>query len=335
MQLQVKLQRAYGLSVLVVLALLVLGAYVRLSNAGLSCPDWPACYGHWILPQDATLIDSLGEQYDRPLESAKAWKEILHRYLAAFVGLIIAYLACAQAYLQRQGQRQPGGALPYYLVGLVIFQALLGMWTVSYLVNPAIVTLHLIGGFLILSLLWWCYLARCHLAPCIPACLRTLVYLALVVLVVQILLGGWVSTNYAALACPDFPTCQGRWWPSMNLAEAFKLWHGPLDYEGGVLDSVTRGTIHFVHRLGALVVLAVFLTLGARLLWMARARRCRELMLCGWAVLLLLSVQIGLGIANVLLQLPLWSAMAHHAGAACLLLLTLYLLFRIEGEVVE
>jgi cytochrome c oxidase assembly protein subunit 15 len=213
--------------------------------------------------------------------------------------------------------------LPTAILALVVFQALLGMWTVTLLLKPAIVTAHLIGGMTTFSLLLWLALRVTprDTPPSLPArAQHGAVWIALIVLAVQIVLGGWVSTNYAALACTGFPTCNGAWWPEMNFGEGFRIWRGVgVDYEGGVLDAAARNAIHMVHRLWAIVVVAVFAWLIARL-W-----RAEDLRPAAVATAALLIVQIALGIHNVVGGLPLANAVAHN-GAAALLLGALVLL---------
>lgn len=292
----------------------VLGAYVRLSHAGLGCPDWPGCYGHLTLPQSEQEISAAEQAFpQRPVEAHKAWKEMIHRYFASTLGLLIVAMAVLS--VLRRDEKIPR-RLPWALVALVIFQGILGMWTVTWQLKPLAVSAHLLGGMATLALLFWQWLATRGSAPAgsRAASLKGLVGAALVLLVIQIFLGGWTSSNYAALACPDLPTCHGVWVPETDLGEAFTLWRGlGTNYEFGVLDSRARVTIHFVHRLGALVVTAVLLGLAA-MLW--RAREKRLALTVGAA----LTAQVVIGLSVVAWQLPLPLAAAHNAGAALLLL---------------
>lgn len=313
--------RLNALAVVLTLVVIMVGAFVRLSDAGLSCPDWPGCYGQIIVPESPAEAVAANQAFPhRPLEAAKAWKEMVHRYLAGTLGMLILALAVL-AWLRRDvvGQQR---ALPGILLGLVIFQALLGMWTVTLLLKPLIVTSHLLGGMATLALLWLCLLRQGrHLHGLEGARgLRWLAGLALAVLVLQIFLGAWTSTNYAAYACPDFPSCRGQgWWPETDYARAFTLWHGlGINYEHGILGSAARATIHWTHRLGALLTVAVVLLLTARLWWLG----ARDVRWRGLAGLLLaaVAVQAGLGITTVVLRVPLWAAVAHNGGAALLLL---------------
>ena len=295
------------------LAVAVLGAWVRLTGAGLGCPDWPGCYGRMLVGPDGTpLAASVG--------GGKAWREMVHRYVAGGLGIAILALFLAALRNRRRGGGGPV-ALPLALLALVVFQAALGAWTVTLRLQPAVVVAHLLGGMAILALLW-----RLHLGP--PATsdgtgaagwVRPAATLGVALLVLQIALGGWTSANYAALACPDFPTCQGVWWPGGDFAAGFRLWQeSPSGFEGGVLAGDARIAIHFTHRLGALVtVLYLGGLCAAVMLWSRPDRR-----LAAWtlSVLALLVVQAALGVANVWLQLPLGLAVAHNAGAALLLL---------------
>lgn len=315
-------QRALALFALALTGVvIVLGAYTRLSDAGLGCPDWPGCYGHLTVPEDPARQAAASAAFpERPLDPTKAWIEMIHRYFAGGLGLVIlALTAIAWARHRRSGEGRPGQATG--LAALVIFQGLLGMWTVTLLLKPVVVMGHLLGGFATLSLLWWLVLRErapgWQAPPGEAAALRPWALLALVVVVGQIALGGWTSANYAALACVDFPTCHGRWWPAMDFGEAFVLWRGTgVDYEFGVLDSPARTAIHVTHRLGALVTVLVVGGLALRLL-RARGGALRG---TGAALLGLLAAQVSLGIGNVLLSLPLPVAVAHNAVGALLLL---------------
>ena len=219
---------------------IVIGAYTRLSDAGLGCPDWPGCYGRILVPEEVAHVDAANAAYpERPLEQSKAWKEMGHRYVAGTLGLLILSI-CILAWLKTESVN--ARLLGTALVLLVIFQALLGMWTVTLLLKPVIVMSHLLGGMTILGLLYWMLLRQQGAATISPGRCEPRLFVwaitGLVILVLQILLGGWTSSNYAALACPDFPTCQGSLWPKMDFKEGFILWRGlGIDYEGGVLHA--------------------------------------------------------------------------------------------------
>src|SRR5882724_4057706 len=251
------MQKKYFLYIAIAAAVLafgvvMLGAYVRLSQAGLGCPDWPGCYGHVTVPTDTEVNSTL--LASRPLESARAWKEMIHRYFVGGLGALILVLA-AWAFWRRKEPGQPK-LLPALLLVLVVFQALLGMWTVTLLLFPPVVTAHLLGGLTTFALLVLLVLqSGAYLRHGAEAGvgMRGLAALSLVILVCQIVLGGWVSSNYAAIACPDFPTCQGSFWPPMDFAAGFS-WHGlGPDYQGGILANPARMAIHMAHRLGALI----------------------------------------------------------------------------------
>ena len=332
------LRRLALAATLLAFCVVVFGAYVRLSDAGLGCPDWPGCYGH-ITP--AAAADANAGTVQAPLHVGKAWKEMIHRYGASTLGLLILVIA----FLAVRWRRQPGVplALPLALIGLVVFQGLLGMWTVTLLLKPLIVTLHLLFGLTTLSLLWWLWLtlrrrssnpwsgtlsamgggSTAALLRPAPLALRRLALIALIALSLQIVLGGWTSTNYAAIACPDFPKCQAAWLPQADFRDAFVPWRGlGVNYEGGVLALAARVAIHFTHRLGALVATLLLLFLALRTLWSRQEGQTRA---AAAAVLLALALQLAIGISMVVRGFPLWLATAHNAGAALLLLSTLAL----------
>ena len=307
-------------------AVILLGAYTRLSDAGLGCPDWPGCYGHMTVPESAGKIQAANQAYpDRPVEAAKAWKEMIHRYFAGTLGLSILALA-GMALFNRKDERQPV-LLPVLLVGVVIFQALLGMWTVTLKVMPLVVMGHLIGGFTTLALLWLLVISTrtWWLAEERRSGLGLWGLLALLLVVGQIMLGGWTSSNYAALACPDFPTCHGQWWPTMDFAEGFDVWHGTgINFEYGILDGTARTAIHMTHRIGALTVTLYLLFFISRVLRLRNEPVVRRVAI---VVLALLGIQIVLGISNVIFHLPLPVAVTHNGVAALLLLSLLTLLY--------
>lgn len=306
------------------LVVIVLGAWVRLSHAGLGCPDWPGCYGHLDVPRTSEEISAANAAFaDRPVEVGKAWKEMIHRYAAGLLGIAVAAIA-GLAWLRR-GRGVPV-VLPTALLGLVIFQALLGMWTVTLLLKPLIVLAHLAGGLSLFAGLAWLALSHAPRLPALPhpPWLRPLLGVSLVVLAAQIALGGWTSTNYAALACPDLPTCQGQWWPETDFSSAFVPWHGlGIDYEGGILDGPARTAIHLTHRIGAIIAALVIGALALACAWPGRARALR---IAGAGVGAALLLQLGLGLANIVWFLPLPVATAHNGGAALLLLALVTLL---------
>ncbi|MGD8175267.1 COX15/CtaA family protein [Marinimicrobium sp. ARAG 43.8] len=312
----------------------VLGAFTRLVDAGLGCPDWPGCYGHLTWPSSAESVARAEALFpETPVEHDKTWPEMVHRYFAGTLGLVLLGLAIA---VWRNASRAPAMRYPKWhataLVGLVIVQAAFGMWTVTLKLWPQVVTAHLLGGFATLSVLWLLALRLQNQPWSLAAnsyrrlrALRPLIWMTLVAVVLQIALGGWTSANYAALACTDFPTCHGEWWPDMDYYRAFNLAQsvGP-NYLGGLLEGDARTAIHMTHRIGALVVSVMLCVLMVRA-WRVSLRRCRRLIgLIG----LLLVVQISLGISNVLASLPLSVAVAHNAVGALLLLSLVTLLYR-------
>lgn len=325
-----------GFTLVLTFCVIVLGAYTRLSDAGLGCPDWPGCYGKLLVPANEAAVDKTHYLEQRPLEVGKAWIEMIHRYVAGTLGLCILAIA-VWAWRRRQVPGQPV-ALAFGLLGLVIFQGALGMWTVTLQLKPVVVMAHLLGGFATFSLLWLLWLrsprgpvrtdamadAMAGRAGGGPSLTRWRLpgMLALLLLIGQIGLGGWTSTNYAALACPDFPTCHASWWPAeADYREGFVLWRGiGINYEYGVLEHPARVAIHWAHRIGALVTTLV---LG----WLAFAllRSGDRLRAVGALIGTLLVAQVSLGIGNIVMQLPLSIAVAHNAVAA-LLLLSLVLL---------
>lgn len=358
---------------------ILFGAFVRLSDAGLSCPDWPTCYGRATWPQH--VADTVGHPAAeiRPLETHKAWREQVHRFLAAALGIEILTLALLATRRRRFGAvavvsacALVGIGIPLYMLGwhvaasvlaitgeaillvaalrwsnidlaraavltlaVVIFQALLGMWTVTWLLKPIVVMAHLLGGMLMFSMLIWMAWRATHLPITLAEAPRLRVWLrvGIAVLAVQIALGGWVSANYAALACgggslslDNFPRCANQWWPQQNFSEGFTLWRGVgVDYEGGVLDGASRIAIQMAHRLFAVVAAAYLLWLGLRLFRMPSMRV--------WASVLigLVLVQVTLGILNVKLALPLAVAVLHNGGAVALIFVLVSLLARLRA----
>lgn len=363
--------RIAWLAVVLALCVIVFGAFVRLSNAGLSCPDWPTCYGRATWPSVTADVNHPTALDVRPLEVHKAWREQIHRHAAAVLGTLTLLLALLAARRRRLGVAQIllaagliAAGIPLYMRGmhdaavacavlgeiilliaalrwnnedlsrvatftlmLIVFQALLGMWTVTLLLKPIIVMAHLLGGMATFSMLTWMAWRATHSPVRIAGAnaMRWWLIGAVVVVGIQIALGGWVSANYAALACAnDFPTCVGQWVPPHDFREGFVLWRGiGVDYEGGVLDGASRIAIQLAHRAMALVVFVY-------LLWMAlKLIRTPGLWLIGVVLALLMLAQVGLGIANVMLGLPLWTAVLHNGGAALLLFLLVGLLARL------
>ena len=311
-------------------AVVILGAYTRLVHAGLGCPDWPGCYGFLSVPQSAGALETAQLRFpDDPVEAFKAWAEMIHRYADGLLGLVILGLALFS--LKQRNQVGYPTALSLGLLALVICQGLFGMWTVTLKLWPQVVTAHLIGGFTTLSLLLLLSLRLSGRLPTLPASpriarVRSLARITLLVVIGQIMLGGWTSTNYAAVACIDLPTCHGEWWPEMDFATGFNLLHqevGP-NYLGGMLEGPGRTAIHFSHRIGALITTFMVLLLAWQL-W-----RSRHPLLAG-LITLALAVQVALGITNVLAHLPLPIAVAHNGVAALLLLSVISVNYRLRA----
>ncbi len=291
----------------------VLGAYVRLSDAGLGCPDWPGCYGR-ITPYHAAedIAQAHAADPHGPVSAPKAWKEMAHRYFAGGLGLLVFALAFSAWRRGGPSERRLAAAL----AALIVFQALLGMWTVTLSLKPVVVTGHLMGGLATLSLLLWLGLRRGP-GPALQSDarmkprLQAAVLMGMVLVALQVFLGGWVSSNYAALACPDFPACRGAWWPEPDFGRGF---HFARELgqaaDGGRLSMEALTAIHLAHRLGAALVLGYLFWLAARLWPVTKA---------GAGLLALALLQAALGIGNVVLGLPLPLAVAHSAGAALLL----------------
>lgn len=301
----------------------LLGAYTRLSDAGLGCPDWPGCYGRLFAPTTAQdLNEARSFHPEKPVESDKAWKEMVHRYVAGALGLLILRLAALGFQLRRANRRQQY-KLPLVVTVLVFFQAILGMLTVTLQLKPLIVMAHLMGGMTILAALWWIALREQRFWKPVSETpksgrLRIFAFLGLIVVSIQIALGGWTSANYAALVCPDFPTCQGVWWPNVDFVDAFTLWRGiGINYEGGVLTLAAATAVHMAHRIGAAVT---FLYIGWLALYTMRVGGDTKLCRYGMLVLAMLLAQVALGIMNVVLHLPLAIAVAHNAVGGLLLL---------------
>lgn len=295
------------------LVVVVVGAFVRLTNAGLGCPDWPGCYGQLTPAQAARdIAKAVAEQGGThgPVSVQKAWHEMVHRYLAGILGLLILGIAIT-AWIKR---REQSPWLPTAVLALVMFQAALGMWTVTMLLKPVIVTLHLMGGMATLALMTWLSARQLPIAQPASLTLRPWAVLGLALLVAQITLGGWVSTNYAALACIDLPTCHGEWLPKMDFQHGFQIFRELGQTAAGdklSYDALTA--IHWTHRVGAVVVTLY-------LAWLAwQAAQVTGIRAMALTVGVLLAVQVTLGVSNILTGLNLAVAVAHNAGAALLL----------------
>ena len=329
---------------------IILGAYTRLTDAGLGCPDWPGCYGNLTVPLSDEKVDAANAAYpERPVEAFKAWNEMIHRYFAGTLGLCIAAIAFIAFRQRKQGTPFK---LPLLLLGLVTFQAALGMWTVTLNLLPVVVMGHLLGGFSVLSCLFLLYLRlrdadssassvsqstvsqstvsmdsaeqSTSISVARLSRMKTFALFGVGVLVIQIALGGWTSANYAALACTDMPICEEGWQSRLDFAGAFSVPEAE-NYEFGAHDYGERATMHIVHRAGALVTFSYLLALGLTLVFKHGAslqlKRVSAIMIgCLFA-------QVALGVSNVVFALPLAVAVLHNAFAAILLLSLLWIVF--------
>ncbi|MEN9513619.1 MAG: hypothetical protein RIQ95_247 [Pseudomonadota bacterium] len=331
-------RRLIGWSALLCFALIMIGAWVRLTDAGLGCPDWPGCYGKLSPVQaKAQIAQAVAEQGGDhgPVSLGKAWREMIHRYIATGLGILIIGIVLMAWRLRHRLEQSPW--LATFTLGVVILQGLFGKWTVTLLLKPAIVTGHLIGGLLTFSLLFWLWLRTRQAIEAVGSRLKVPVKpptyglqwfarLALLAVGFQIALGGWTSTNYAALACPDFPTCQEQWVPRVNFSDAFHVVRElGKTAQGDMIDLPALTAIHLSHRLGAVLVLMIIGLLAFFCFRQGVATREAR-----W-LLLMLALQWALGISNVIFDLPLWVAVGHTGGAVVLLALTLLLNFRLKA----
>ncbi|RLV59253.1 heme A synthase [Parashewanella curva] len=315
-----------GCAILLAFTVILMGAYTRLSNAGLSCPDWPKCYDHLTVPTQTQLLQNTHRLFlGDVLQPEKAWLEMIHRYLAGSLSLLILAIL-----IQSLTKRITPRLLTWGLVAVVVFQALLGMWTVTMKLMPIVVMSHLLGGYCVISLLWLIHLNSIKRNEAMEHCSAVVIQrhaaLGLFTLVIQIILGGWTSTNYAALACTSLPICQGNWINHLDFTQAFSPLQGlHKSYEFGVLSSDARMTIHICHRIWAMVTSCVLGSLAFRLL----SQQVYTIKKSGYWLLGFLCLQISLGVMNVLFQLPIGIAVAHNAGALMLLLCMLYINFHV------
>ncbi|MBX3610117.1 MAG: COX15/CtaA family protein [Hydrogenophaga sp.] len=300
--------------------LVLFGAFTRLTDSGLGCPDWPGCYGAASpLGAHADISAAQSAMPTGPVTFSKAWVEMIHRYLATAVGVLIIVLAVG-SWIERR-RIHVHWVWPVVTLAWVCLQGAFGAFTVTMKLFPAIVTMHLLGGLVLLALLRAQSVAY-HLAEpgssgSVPVSsgLRAFLWLAFGLLWLQIALGGWVSTNYAVLACREFPTCQGSWWPPMNLREGFALWRElGTTHTGEAITFPALTAIHYVHRLSAYLVFAVLLALAWVLWRQPGLQRFAKLLaaLCAWQFLS--------GLSNVVLDWPLLAAVAHTGGAAGLVI---------------
>lgn len=329
---QRRLQALTVLTLFLTFDLVLFGAFTRLTDSGLGCPDWPGCYGS-ATPAGARTEIAAAEAAmpTGPVTVQKAWIEMVHRYLATGVGVLIIALVAMTWRLRAQARRGQVPALPLspgwaaFTLFWVCLQGAFGALTVTMKLFPAIVTLHLLGGLVLLALLayqavrWQMAAGQgggsvTALMPVLAGRWRMALVALTILLVFQILLGGWVSTNYAVLACTTFPQCQGSWWPPMDFAQGFSLWR-PLGMtpEGQPIAFAALTAIHYVHRLVAYVVLLALVWTGWRMVQQPSLRAP------GRAVLALSALQLATGLSNVVLGWPLLAAVLHTGGAAALL----------------
>lgn len=304
------------LGLVLVVFVVVLGAFTRLVDAGLGCPDWPGCYGHLKWPDSVEDVERAEKLFpESPVDHAKTWPEMVHRYFAGALLLVVLALTLIA---WRDNPPNRIREISTALLVLIICQAAFGAWTVTLKLWPQVVTAHLMGGFATFSLLWVLYLRQgggrlLWLDQAQKTNLKRHAQVALGLVIAQIALGGWVASNYAALACADFPTCYGSYSPPMDFASGFNIFQhvGP-NYLGGLLDNEARIAIHWTHRLGALLVMVVVAALAFRL-WSANR-------FLATLTFTLLVFQLMLGVLNVVWSLPLGIATAHNAFGALLLL---------------
>ncbi|MGF1777853.1 COX15/CtaA family protein [Vibrio nomapromontoriensis] len=355
-----KLIHLIRLSLVLTVIVIAMGAYTRLADAGLGCPDWPGCYGQLTVPTDKVEVQVANTLYpERAVEQDKAWLEMIHRYLAGALGLLVFMITVIGIVKERH---RMGLLLPLSLSVIIVFQAALGMWTVTLKLMPIVVMGHLLGGFTMFALLFFSYLrlrpsviidrraeqvgandlstspqrqpfqpkvvtpnqgidtepfSRQISASELPNSLKYLAAVALVLTIIQIMLGGWTSSNYAAVVCTSLPICEGQWFESLDFITAFTPVHfGVESYEFGVLDYAARMTIHVTHRIGAMLVTVVV----CLLIYQLMRQQHKAFKRLGKGLAMMLVMQLLLGVCNVLFHLPLGIAVLHNLGAALLLL---------------
>ena len=327
------LRKLVFVSILLAIVVVSLGAYTRLTHAGLGCPDWPGCYGLIDVPQTSEQIIAAEQAFpDRPVEPHKAWNEMIHRYFAGALGLLILMIALMS--IKRRSQGGPVG-LPIFILLVVIFQAALGMWTVTMKLMPVVVMGHLLGGFTTLCLLFLLYLRLSeYRVPGGDFAVKKYAKFAVIgifILAGQIALGGWTSSNYAALTCTELPICQAGWAKQIDFEHAFDLIPPEKDsYEFGHLDHASRVTIHVMHRLGAIVTALYLFWLAISIYRKAQSPFFRNAAL---SLGFILSVQIGLGISNIWFSLPLSVAVSHNIVAAMLMMSLISMTYSLKRKI--
>ena len=298
--------------------LIVLGAYVRLSDAGLGCPDWPGCFGTLTVPESQMAIEKAQHTFpDQIIENGKAWKEMAHRYVAGILGLLILIIGVLAH--KNKKSLKVNILVPYSLLALVFFQAMLGMLTVTLLLKPIIVSAHLIGGMTTLAILT--YISYEHFNKNSKLTLKNdiifyMTRFSLILIFIQIFLGGWTSTNYAGLACTDFPTCHGEWIPNMDFKNGFNIFRNlGQTFEGAPISLDALQEIQWIHRIGAVTVIIYFSYLSFTLM------KYKQLRFESMLLVALLAAQFIIGIANLMLHLPMVLAVSHNLIAALLVII--------------
>ena len=319
-------------SIFLAIVVVSLGACTRLTHAGLGCPDWPGCYGMLDVPKTSAQIQQAESAFpDRPVEPEKAWNEMIHRYFAGALGLFILAIAFLSIKNRREGTPV---FLPILILLVVIFQAALGMWTVTLMLMPIVVMGHLLGGFTTLCLLFLLYL-RLNPYRVPGGDIRVRRYarfglLGILILTIQIALGGWTSSNYAALVCVELPICQGNWIEELNFEESFDPIPPQRDsYEFGHFEHDERITIHVVHRIGAIITSLYLLWLTCSIFLRADTLFFKKMAV---AVQFFLVAQVGLGVSNIIFSLPLAVAVSHNIVAAGLMLMLIALFYSLARK---
>jgi cytochrome c oxidase assembly protein subunit 15 len=326
------IRRLVLVSILLAIIVVTLGAYTRLTHAGLGCPDWPGCYGLLDVPETSAQIEKAEQAFpERPVEPAKAWNEMIHRYFAGSLGLLILAIALLSVKNRREGTPV---LLPLFILAVVTFQAALGMWTVTMMLMPIVVMGHLLGGFTTLCLLFLLYLRlKPYRVPGGDNAVRKYArygLLGIVILTAQIGLGGWTSSNYAALVCVELPICQAGWVEQLTFEDSFDLIPPKRDsYEFGHLNHPERVTIHVVHRFGAIITTAFLLWLALSVYAKARSQFFKSTAV---GLIVVLSAQVLLGISNIWFSLPLSVAVSHNIVAACLMLMLISLTYSLKRK---
>jgi cytochrome c oxidase assembly protein subunit 15 len=314
-----KISKLSFVGALFTLIVISLGAWVRLTDAGLGCPDWPGCYGLLTTPDTVDELAKAREYYpNADIDVGKAWREMLHRYMAGLLGLYVFFITYISIKYSKRSY-----TLPVLISILIIIQAIMGMLTVTMLVKPTIVTTHLFFGMLTATLLFINSLKYSNISMSsekIPAIALIIITITWVFLIIQILLGGWTSTNYASLACTDFPKCLDQWYPKeMIFNEAFKVINLPdVNYEGGILAYGAKVAIHYSHRITALILTFVFISALYVVFKLNKHSLLKKLMSIS---IIFFILQVILGISNVVYSLPLNIAVWHTMNAAILMAL--------------